>query len=405
MRILQLLNRIPWPLNDGGAIGYYNFIKGYHDAGCEVTVAAFNTTKHQVDHLPLELTQIAKFYTVELDNRIQLIPAFLNLFTSESYHISRFKTKQFKEELEHLLTLNTYDVIICESLFMAQYIETIRSNSKALIVLRQHNVEHEIWGKLANGTSNWLKKSYLKLLAKRLLKFEQNILNQFDALTAVTSNDKVVFTRMGCHKPILVAPLGIDFPLPNPNNNAVLPNSLFHIGSMEWEPNKEGIEWFLSNVWTTVSNQFPHAHLFLAGKKMGNLPFLKKFIRVINDGEIENAHDYMLSKQIMIIPLLSGSGIRVKILEGMALGKAIIATTLGAQGINYTHQKDILIADTPDEFCQCIRQLMDNPVLCRSLGKEAQRLIASEYSNSKVIGDVLGFYRTQINLKKELLNQ
>lgn len=400
MRILQLMNRVPWPLKDGGSIMYYNYIKGYKNAGCDVTVVAFNTTKHFVQELPAELTSLAKIHTVKLDNQVKPIPALLNLFSSESYHVARFVSGEYQQLLIDLLSQNTYDVIVCESIFMATCMDVVRSNSNALLVLRQHNVEHEIWQTLANGEANMIKKWYLHLLARRLQTFEQNILPVFDVLTTVTQNDKVVFEQMGFTKPIHVAPLGIDC---IKSETEPKPQSLFHIGSMEWEPNKEAITWFLDRVWPRVFAQFPEASLHLAGRKLTNQFPLSFSDGVTIEGEVENAEQFMLSNQIMIVPLFSGSGIRVKILEGMAAGKAIVSTSLGAQGIHYTDGKNILIANTANEFYQCLEQLLNNPLLCKTLGNEAQKLIETEYSNTKVINEVLDFYKAEINLKQPIV--
>jgi polysaccharide biosynthesis protein PslH len=397
MRILQLINRVPWPLKDGGSIMYYQYIKGYHDAGCEVTVAALNTTKHFVATLPEALTSIARFQTVAIDNRVKPIPAFFNLFSKKSYNAQRFVSREYEQLLKDLLTQHTYDVIVCETVFMASYLPVLRKHSKALVVLRQHNVEHNIWHTLASGESNFIKKKYLQLLADRLQQFEQQHLPVFDVLAAVTENDKHVFEQMGFSKPIHVAPMGINLVQ---RKTEVNPQTFFHIGSMEWEPNKEAILWFVKEVWPTIIQQFPKARLLLAGRKMDTrfeLPFTQG-VEVV--GEVDDATLFMSQHQIMVVPLLSGSGIRVKILEGMAAGKAIISTTLGAQGINCEHRKNILIADTADEFCQYAAQLLNNPLLCDTLGNEAQKLIDTHYSNTKVIADLLHFYQTQINLRQ-----
>src|SRR5689334_15168071 len=142
MRILQIMNRVPWPLKDGGALGYYNYIKGYHDAGCEVTVAAMNTSKHfvQMEELPAEVKQLADWRTSYVDNRVKPVDAFLNLFSSQSYNIQRFISPAFEQLLVDLLHEKAFDVIIFESLFVAHYIDIVRMHSKALLVLRQHNV-------------------------------------------------------------------------------------------------------------------------------------------------------------------------------------------------------------------------------------------------------------------------
>jgi glycosyltransferase involved in cell wall biosynthesis len=398
MRILQLINRVPWPLKDGGSIGYYNYTKGYFELGCDVTVAALNTTKHFVNPIPFELTSIAKIYAINIDTNVKPLQAFLNLFTANSYHVQRFYSEDFEHFLTDLLSKNKYDVIICESLFMIQYEAAVRKYSNALIVLRQHNVEHQIWETLAKRETNPIKKWYIQLLAKRLKKYEYSILNTIDALTVVTSVDKKVFEEMNCIKPIHVAPLGIES-VQSVTCDKAIPQSLFHIGSMEWEPNKEAVKWFVDSVWPKIHHQFPQSTLHLAGRKL-NAQFPLSYAQgVFIEGEVEDAQKFMQSNQIMIVPLFSGSGIRVKILEGMAAGKAIVSTTLGAQGIHYTHGKNILIANTADEFYQCIEQLLNNPLLCKTLGIEAQKLIETDYSNTKVINEVLNFYKEQINLR------
>lgn len=396
MRILQILNRVPWPLKDGGSIGYYNFIKGYHDAGCEVTVAALNTSKHYVETLPDDLTGIAAWHTVEIDNRIKPVRALLNLFGSSSYNIERFISRKFERMLGNLLQKQTFDVIIIESLFMAPYIDVIRNNSNALLVLRQHNVEHLIWQTLADTAHHPLKKWYLNLLAKRLLKFEQQQLNKVDLITTVTEDDATVFREMGCIKPIKPFPLGIMIARGNKPHAAPEIPSVFHIGSMEWLPNQEAVRWFIEEVWQVASSQYPSLSFYVAGRGMpesfkklegGNLHMI---------GEVDDAAEFMQQKQIMIVPLFSGSGIRVKILEAMAQGKAIISTTLGAQGIAYEKGKHLLIADNSQEFIKAIDLLVMNPQLAGALGDNARQLIDQQYDNTKVIAGVLSFYNTYI---------
>jgi glycosyltransferase involved in cell wall biosynthesis len=396
MRILQILNRVPWPLKDGGSIGYYNFIKGYHDAGCEVTVAAMNTTKHYVAALPDELKNIAGWHTVDIDNRVKLMPALLNLFSMRSYNIERFISAEFEQILRDLLSKQTFDVIIFESLFVAPYIDLVRSNSSALLVLRQHNVEHMIWQTLAEAERNPVKKWYLKLLAKRLLKFEQQQLNKVDAITTVTEDDAAVFRAMGCEKPIGSFPLGITIAKSNKPHAAPEIPSVFHIGSMEWLPNQEAVRWFIEEVWGEVLMRHPDLNFYVAGRGMPES--FKKFeadnIHMI--GEVDDAAEFMQQKQIMIVPLFSGSGIRVKILEAMAQGKAIISTTLGAQGIAYQQGKHLLIADNNQEFIKAIDLLVMNRQLATELGSNARQLINEKYDNTKVIAGVLSFYNTYI---------
>ena len=402
MKILQIVNRVPWPLKDGGAIGYYNYTKGYHDAGCDVTVAALNTSKHFVDMnlLPVEVKSLADWRTTFIDNKVKPFDAFINLFSNKSYHIERFVSDDFKQLLKNLLQEKKFDVIVFESLFVASYFDAVANNSDALLVLRQHNVEHKIWETLAYEEKGFLKKKYLSLLTRRLKKFEISQLNKFDALTTVTQNDIDDFKNLGCTKPIFSSPTGIDISiLKVDDSNLELP-SIFHIGSMEWMPNQQAILWFINTVWNNISEKFSELKLYLAGRGMPDS--FKQFQNknLVIKGEVEDAIKFIQSKQIMIVPLFSGSGIRIKILEGMALGKAIISTSLGAQGIDIENGKHLIIADTSEEFIEAISKLVSDIKLASELGNNARKLIEEKYDNTKVIERLLTFYENQIHVCK-----
>ena len=123
---------------------------------------------------------------------------------------------------------------------------------------------------------------------------------------------------------------------------------------MNWLPNKEGIKWFLDEVWPIIHQALPDLKIYLAGREMPSWLLELNLSNVKVIGEVPDAHEFIRSKSISIAPLLSGSGIRIKIIESMAMGKAVVATTIGAEGINYTTGKDIMIADTPEAFCEAV---------------------------------------------------
>ena len=119
---------------------------------------------------------------------------------------------------------------------------------------------------------------------------------------------------------------------------------------------------------------------------------------IIVVGEVEDAMKFIKSKSLMVVPLLSGGGIRVKIIEGMALGKAIISTSVGAEGIHYTHKKDIWIANTPNEFAEAVHYFKNNPEKIIELGNNARKLVEREYTNEVIIKKLLGFYKQLIKV-------
>lgn len=396
MKILQIFNRFPWPLKDGGALANFNESKGCEEAGVELTMAALNTEKHFIDYdtLPEQVKAMADIYLTYIDNRIKTQDALLNLFSKRSYHVDRFISDDFEKQLVEICQAKTFDVIVFESIFVAPYLAAIRMHSKAPCVLRQHNVEYKIWENLAQHEGNILKRSYLRLLAARLKKYEISMLNEFDGVTVFTQTDSDTMRLDNCQIPIGIFPFGVNTEkLIIEKENLEMP-SLFHLGSMDWLPNQEAMNWFIQEVWADVSQDYPTLHFYLAGR---NFPVEfydynnQNNIRIL--GEIENAIEFMNEKAIMIVPLFSGSGIRVKIMEGMALGKCIVSTSLGAQGIEAIDGEHILIANNADEFRSKIDYLLKNESEIERIGNNAANLVRLRYDNKILIQQKLDFYR------------
>lgn len=161
---------------------------------------------------------------------------------------------------------------------------------------------------------------------------------------------------------------------------------------MDWMPNLESIAWLLEEVWPVVHREVPQAHLYLAGRKMPQRWLDSDIEGVTVTGEVPDAMEFIADKQINVVPLLSGSGIRVKIIEAMSAGKVVIATTVGAQGIDYTDGVDLLIADSPDDFVRQIRRCQADSDFCRSVGDAARRLISERYNCRRLTDEIIDFY-------------
>lgn len=396
MKILQLCHRVPFPANDGGNIAMLSLSDSLISQHVQLKMLALNTNKHRVDLSKVNNEQIKKYNleAVPIDTSVRASDAFINIFSSESYNVKRFYSKEFEEKLIQVLTTNPADIIIMESLFMTPYITAIRKHSSAKIVLRAHNVEFIIWKRLAENEKNIVKKIYLSMLTGRLRKYEADVLNKVDALIPITSDDKDFFQKMGSKAPMYVAPVGIDAGNYDSQINEKNELCLFHLGAMDWRPNLEGIEWFLDHCWKMIHAKFPALKLFLAGRGFPDRLMKRTDPNVKYFGEIQNAQDFMLDKQILIVPLRSGGGMRVKIIQGMALGKTIISTTIGAEGIDYTNGKNILIADTPEEILTQTEKCLKDKTFCLSIGKEAHGLALAGYSNNIIGKGVLDFLKS-----------
>ncbi len=398
MKILQLCKKFPFPLKDGEAIAVTHLSKALHQLGAELTLLAMNTKKHYFDvkQLPDEFDHYRQIHFVEVDNELKPKDAFLNLFSEESYHISRFISDDFARFLTRLLQKNTFDVIQLETLYLAPYIPIIRKYSKATIAMRAHNVEHEIWERVSENTPNFIRRWYLQHLTKKLRNFEIQQLVNYDLLVAISEKDLQTFQKFGYRGKSIVTPIGIDqrdyIPDPKSYHRDI---SISFIGSLDWMPNKEGLQWFLDNVWEKLQKRFPHLTLHVAGR---NTP---DSIRQINKpnvtihGEVPDATDFINKHSVMIVPLFSGSGMRAKILEGMALGKVVVTTSMGLEGVNAAHQKEVLVADTVEEFINCFQFCIESNGQLSKIGQSAQAFVVENYDNLSVAKDLLKVYEAK----------
>lgn len=396
MKILQLCLRIPFPPDDGGTIAMFNMSRSLEMAGAEVKILSFNTRKHFVSDASIPVDFMDRYHPemVYLDASVRPFDAMANLFGKRSYNIERFDISAMHQKVSEVLRQNSFDIIHLESLFMAPYLDTIRAGTHAPVFLRAHNVEFRIWERLAASCSNPLKKWYLQLLARRLKQYETEIINQFDGLIVLTEEDRDLFIELGCRRPILISPISLDTS-GYPSSDLLADNKeIFHLGSMDWMPNIEGIEWFLQKVLPLLSNHATSLSIHLAGKAMPEHLYRLASKSMHISGKVEHAIEFMADKQIMIVPLLSGGGMRVKIIEGMAMGKTIISTRVGAEGIRYTQGKDILIASSADEFADAIIRCVTEEGLCRMIGNNARKLAQQIYDIRITGTEVMNFYTT-----------
>lgn len=396
MRILQLMNKVPWPPKDGGAIACLNMTKGFSMLGHEVTVLSMNTSKHHVriKDMPGDLRKKADFRLVEVPASINWFEAALNLlFSDMPYNAQRFISDEYNTELVKLLTEKKFDVIQLEGLYLCPYIPVIRKYSDACIAYRAHNIEYEIWERTAK-LSDGYRSRYLHNLSKRIKKFEESYLNSYDLLIPITDRDGIILDNLGNTKPKHTSQTGIDFASLVPTAKKLEFPSLFHIGALDWAPNQEGLIWFFNRCWPIIHEQHPDLKFYLAGR---NAPdWFEKLIRkdgVIYLGEINDAYDFINSKAIMVVPLFSGSGMRIKIIEGMALGKPIITTDIGTEGIPTENGENILIANEVDQFVDAINQLIGDRELANRIGKSAIGFIQEKFDNLSQAEALIEFYK------------
>lgn len=404
MKVLQICHKMPFPLHDGGAYSIYYTALGLIYQKADLTILAINTPKSWVDEkdVPADFKDKARLSFSTVDTRFKLHKAFLNLFTTRSYFFERFFSDQFNTCLIDILKSERFDIIQLEHTYLCLYLETIRKHSDAFVILRPQNVEHQVWLRILNNKLNPIKKIYLRMATGQLKKFEIKMSSGVDGIIAISPNDKDSFSQFAPQTPVLFVPPGFNFSQAGEYNHdkqfSAFP-VFYSLASMDWLPNIQGIQWFIDEVIPEVIAEYPEFVFRIAGKKIpGGISRLQS-PHLIIDGEVADSLKYHEDKSVLIVPLFAGGGLRIKIMEGMALGKTIISTTLGAEGIPYTDRENILIADTKEMFVSQIRKCMNSMELCREISNKS-RILALENFNYKINAEkMMQFYSHVIKRK------
>lgn len=372
----------------------YNTIKGLVALGHEVSLVALNSKKnhHEVPDDPL-LDNI-KYRAYNIDTSVSVLDVAINLFSKTSFNIDKYYDPEFEKLLIREVRNNDYDIIQFDGLLVSLYINAVRKNCKSKLVYRAHNIENQVWMRLADQKNDPFKKSYLKMHARRIKNYELEQLNKVDAIAVFTEQDKATLLEQGTKVPVDILPAGINMALYNPDYSKTEVPSLFFLGSLDWLPNREGIEWFLDNFYKDLVDGELNVKFYVAGNDIPErFDDYEVMGKIFIQGEVDNALEFVNSKSIMIVPLLSSGGMRVKIVEGMAMEKCIISTSLGAEGLNFTNGENILIANNYDEFYDAIKRCIFDEDLCRYIGQNARKLVKQHHDISVATNKLVGLYK------------
>lgn len=387
--ILMLCPKPLYPLRDGGCVAMYAIWHGLRLFGREVDILTAASYKHPFE--PNDLPAGMRISGVEIDLRLRLWRAFKNLFSRRSYILERFYSTGLADRLREKLQENDYAWIQIESLFMAPYIPLIRACTGTKVVVRPANVESEIWRRLSRKAFG-LKRLYYKLLAKRLEREEIAWLNRADLVLPLTDRDTATFRRLGVVAPMHTLSVGMADTLAPVEVEPEYP-SIFYIGALNWLPNIEGIDWFLKKVWPHIHRRCPDLTFYLAGRYMPSRLRNLRMDKVVVMGEVEDAKTFMASKGVMVVPVLSGSGIRIKIMEGMVAGRPVVTTTMGAEGLDYTPGKDLWIADTEEAFAEAVEYAVTHREEAEQVGDNGRRLMLEHHNIEKITAQLIAYCR------------
>jgi len=395
MKVLQLAKKIPWPAKDGESLAIINLTKAFIQQNCQVTFLALSTQKHPGDlnNLPEAIKSHISFGQCYINTNFNITQYFKAAFKNVSYPLFRFYSKEFEALIIKTLQKNRFDIIHLEGLYMLNYIKTIRKYSKAKVVLRAHNVENQVWDKMAINEVYLPKKVVYKLVSRSLKSVEKNLNNLVDAIVTISNEDEDLLKVYGFKKPTVNIPFGINLKEYDCHQFDEKETSIGFIGALDWPPNIEGLQWFIDQVFPSIQTRYPNVKFHVAGR---NMPIKYKRLRMTNvimEGEVEDAKKFIASHPIFIVPLLSGSGMRIKLIEAMALGSTVVSTTIGATGVQVVDNENSMIADADKAFIDKIGFLIEDIELRNKLKQKARTLVNEQYDNEKIGRNMINFYK------------
>lgn len=393
MRVLQLSPKVPWPPEDGGRVASRVLALSLLRAGADVRLLSLNPAKHRVEPAALpEEARAVRLETIDHDTSLSVAGFLESLLRGTSYNVDRFRSAAFERRVVAAVREEPPDAVLLESLYLLPCLPALRRATRAPVVLRSFNVEHEIWDRLVPGERNPARRFLLAHLARRLRAFEVAARNEPDAIVPVTAQDAESYRRLGTTVPIHVAPVGLETALVPDRSGEGERETLVFLGALDWRPNLEGVRWFLERVWPAIRRSVPGARVVVGGS---NPPpgFEKRLTGegVTFVGRVPDARAFLASGSAMVVPLLSGGGMRVKILEAMALGVPVVSTRLGATGIEARDGVEIRLADEPRFMAEACVELLRDPARAVELGRAGRRSVLARFDADVIARDLLGF--------------
>jgi glycosyltransferase involved in cell wall biosynthesis len=378
MRILWVKADKLLPVENGGNIRTYHILR-YLAAHHELTFYSYYggpTDKDYERELQQHLPGSVAFCTgkSELSGISRGLDYLAHLNSQPPYAVSRFASFQVQDKLRSWFRERRFDVAVCDFLDAAV---NFPGRLNIPCVLFQHNVESEIWRRHAATAGNSLKKLMYDMEFRKMLRYEQVEVRKFHHVVAVSESDRTLMTQWVDDDRVTVVPTGVDLAQYRPDPSVPEPSPIVtFVGAMDWEPNVDGVEYFASEMWPAIQAEVPEAKFRIVGRNPDRR--VKKWASesIEVTGRVPSVVEYLQQSAVVIVPLRIGGGTRLKIYEAMATAKAVVSTTVGAEGLDIQHGRDIMLADDAGSFAQAVIMLLRDRELRRRYQKAAAETAA-----------------------------
>lgn len=392
MNILIVTTRLPYPMISGAKIRAFHILKALAERH-RVTLISFYGSRDEEKHFGVYDSlgvKLVPLLNPAIDRQVGLKDLFHSLSSGLPLTVSKYRHEMMTKAIAENIT--SADVLHCEHMHMAQYLFDIHGKPK---VLDAHNVETQIAERYCNCEANPLKKLILALNCRAMRSFEKKVCADSDLILSVSVEDQQSLASgfgAGCVR-LLENGVDVDYFAPVKQNIQDQPKKLVFVGAMDWLPNSDGIKYFVKEIYPIIKNDFPQIKLDVVGKdppedvrQLSDIPG----IRVT--GTVDDVRPYVHDSHLYIVPLRFGGGSRLKILEAFSMGKPVVSTRLGCEGIECENERDLLVADNPVDFAASVVRLLRDEDMGNRLTGSARKLAVDTYSWNVICNKLLGYY-------------
>lgn len=365
-----------FPIVDGGSNAVASFLLNFREIWKgKLSYFPITTPKHPCDLMQLQgLLENVPIIPLEIDSRISSIGFLLNIKNSDPYNVKRYKKSAIRNELLATDKLEAFDTVICDGFYAACLIPEDWFHNKN-IVYRAHNVESNIWKSKTKLTSG-MKKIILNKITRRMRVFENDLLQKFNQIIAISENDASYFRQFNTSVSTLLPTSEI-----KKFESFSFPLELCFIGDFEWEPNKDGIEHFIENIFPKLKKEIPELSLHLAGR------FSEIFHQpnqgIYAYGFVANSKGFLSKHGVFIAPLRYGSGLNIKVMEALCIGKEAILNKESCKGIQGI--ENLCIAETDADYLKIVQNILFDNDKRLDLQNQAMKVAEKNFSNEKQI--------------------
>ena len=404
MKILFLSNRGLLPIKDGHTRRSFNILKGLAKYSDVYFLSLYERPEEispgNIDQLK-EFCRNVEFYPAPKKTvGIQMISRILrSLVSLEPYTIWRHYSRQYDARVHTLMSTGQFDVVHCDILPICY---AVRGRKGGLRTLTDHDVSYLKCLRMGKEARNLLLKMFLYLEAWKLKRYESKVLTEVDLGIAVSELDRDVLKRICPDGRFIVVPNGVEVERFTPNLNAIKGNRLVWLGGFDHYPNREGVYFLLEKFYPRIKATIPDVQLHIVGggvtKKLEQLARKDPSVALI--GYVEDPLPHLQKASVFVAPILSGGGTRLKILEAMASGSAVVTTTIGCEGIDGIDGVHYMVADRPDQFAASVARLLGDDSFRLSMELNARKLVEAKYGYEDIVSRLSALYKERVDARR-----